>query len=64
LLHVNKQFRIDPDRTDHAHMTEDVTELFNEFQAKNLGELWGILFLPRGLWSAGRLIETIAWLSL
>jgi len=40
LLQVSKQFRIDPDRTDHAHMTENVTELVNnEFQAKNIGEL-------------------------
>lgn len=29
-LQVSKQFRIDFDLTDHAHMTEDVTELINE----------------------------------
>ena len=65
MLLVNKQFRINPDRTDHTHMIEDVIELVNsEFQAKNLGELWGILFLPRGMWSTERLGETIAGLRL
>lgn len=64
-LQVSTQFRIDLDWPDHAHVTEDVTELVNnELQTKNLGVLLGCPVLAKGLWSSERPIETIACLRL